>query len=283
MIEHTNIDIYLPPEMAEKAVAASIKKADAPASKLFLLAVLAGLFIGVGGMISTTATSGAKDFLPYGIIRLVTGLTFSFGLMMVIIAGSELFTGNLLFIMAYLGKKVSFLSMLRNWGIVYLGNFVGSMFLAVLVFLGRHQAMGNGLIGLNILNIAEVKTSLGFSQALVLGVLCNFLVCIAVWMSYSARSTTDKVLVVIPPITAFVAAGFEHSVANMYFISVAILVKYFGGSAFFNLIQKTPADFPHISISNFLIGNLLPVTLGNIIGGGLFVGAMYWFIYLRKQ
>lgn len=184
--------------------------------------------------------------------------------------------------MAFASKKVSLGGLLRNWGIVYLGNFVGSIVTAYIVFLGKQYSFGNGAIGLTALGIGEAKTSYTFIQAVALGIMCNALVCMAVWMCYSARSTTDKILAIIPPIATFVAAGFEHSVANMYFIPVALFVKYFGNPKFFEAIGKTAADFPHLTWGNFFIGNLLPVTIGNIIGGAFMVGLIYWFIYLRK-
>jgi formate/nitrite transporter len=283
MTVSVDTDFYPPHTMAGKAVLIGIKKANLSGGKMFSLAVLAGLFVATGAYFSTTVTSGWKDLLPFGIMRLVSGLTFATALIMVLVAGSELFTGNMLMVMAFLEKKISLWQMVRNWMIVYLGNLTGSVLMAALILLGKHYSLGKGVVGLNILTIAESKTSLGFVQALVLGILCNFLVCLAVWMTYSARTTTDKILAIIPPITAFVAAGFEHSVANMYFIPVGLLVKQFGGDTFFEAIGKTAADFPHLTLWNFLMANLLPVTLGNMIGGILLVGAIYWFIYLRRE
>jgi formate/nitrite transporter len=166
--------------------------------------------------------------------------------------------------------------------VVYLGNFVGAVLTAFLMFLTRQYTFGGGSVGLAALNIGEAKTSLVFTQALVLGIFCNALVCMAVWMCFSARSTIDKILAIVPPIAAFVAAGFEHSIANMYFIPVAMFIKQMGTPAFFEAINKTPADFPHLTWSNLLLVNLLPVTIGNIIGGVMMVGLMYWFIYLSK-
>jgi formate/nitrite transporter len=150
------------------------------------------------------------------------------------------------------------------------------------MFLTKQYTFGSGAIGLAALNIGEAKTSLDFVQAIALGMMCNALVCMAVWLCYSARSTTDKILAIIPPISAFVAAGFEHSVANMYFIPVALFIKDMGAPQFFETINKTAADFPHLTWNNFFIANLLPVTIGNIIGGAVMVGLVYWFIYLRK-
>jgi formate/nitrite transporter len=198
------------------------------------------------------------------------------------VGGAELFTGNMLIIMAFASRKVTLGALLRNWGIVYLGNFIGSLATAGMIFIGRQYEFGHGAIGLNMLSIGEAKTSLDFMQAVALGILCNAVVCLAVWMTYSARTTTDKIMAIIPPITAFVAAGFEHSVANMYFIPAALLVKYGGSQTFFDAIQKTPADFPHLTWGGFFLNNLLPVTIGNMIGGIVMVGLLYWFIYRRK-
>jgi formate/nitrite transporter len=220
--------------------------------------------------------------LPYGVTRLLTGLVFTVGLILVIVGGAELFTGNTLITMAFASKKVTVMQLLRNWVIVYLGNFAGSVLTAYIVFLGKQYSFGNGAIGLAALNIGESKTALGFVQAVALGIMCNALVCMAVWMCYSARTTTDKILAIIPPIATFVAAGFEHSVANMYFIPLALFVKGSGDGKFFEAIGKTAADFPHLTWGNFFVANLLPVTIGNIIGGALMVGLIYWFVYMRK-
>ena len=283
MDNQTSTDILSPAMIAEKTVSTGIQKANYSTFKTFLLAFMAGIFVAFGSLIATTATSGAKDILPYGLIRLITGLTFSFALMMVLIAGSELFTGNILLVMAILEKKLTWMKMIRNWGVVYLGNLVGSIFMAAMVFGGGQYLQGHGIVGLNVLNIAETKTSLGWMQALILGVLCNLLVCLGVWMASSGKTTTDKILAVIPPITVFAAAGFEHSVANMYFIPMGLLVKHFGTPAFFVSIGQVPSDFSHLTIFNFLFNNLLPVTIGNIIGGGVFIGVFYWWVYLRKE
>jgi len=219
---------------------------------------------------------------PYGVTRLLMGLVFTVGLILVVVGGSELFTGNNLIIMAFADKKVSLGALLRNWAIVYTGNFVGSVITAAIVFLGKQYTFGGGAIGLTVLNIGEAKTSFTFIQAIALGIMCNALVCMAVWMCYSARSTTDKILAIIPPIACFVAAGFEHSVANMYFIPVALFVKTWGDASFFEAIGKTIENFPHLTWGTFFLMNLLPVTIGNIIGGAGMVGLIYWFVYLRK-
>lgn len=280
--EVLSFDALLPPAMAERAEVLGIRKARADFWTLAVLGVLAGAFIALGAIFSTTATAGSQGMLSYGSIRLVSGLTFSLGLVLVIVGGAELFTGNMLVIMAFANHKIGFGAVLRNWLIVYVSNLFGSAATAVIIFLSGQYRFGNGAVGLNVLTIAESKTSLGFVEAIMLGVMCNTLVCLAVWLTYSARSTTDKILAIIPPITAFVAAGFEHSVANMYFIPMGLMVKAFGSEAFFTTVQHTPTDFPHLTITNFLVGNLLPVTVGNIIGGAVMVGLVYWFVYLRK-
>ncbi len=288
-----NFDALVPAEMAAKAEAIGIKKAKLPFSNTLLLAILAGAFIGVGAIFATTVSAGSiaiKDptgatsfatALPYGVISLLKGLTFSLGLILVVVGGAELFTGNNLIVMAFMDKKVNLKNLLRNWGIVYLGNFIGSILTALIMFLSKQYLFGNGSIGLNALNIGEAKSGLGFIQAIALGIMCNALVCMAVWMCYSARSVTDKILAIIPPISAFVAAGFEHSIANMYFIPLALLIKNWGSPTFFESIGKTAENFPNLTLGNFFIGNLLPVTIGNIIGGALMVGIVYWFGFLR--
>jgi formate transporter len=292
--EQISHDALLPPAMAARAEELGGKKANMNAVPLFTLAVLAGAFIGIGALFATTVSAGgiavqgpggAAAFsigLPYGVTRLLAGLVFSVGLILVVVGGAELFTGNALITMAFASRKITLLQLLRNWGIVYVGNFVGSILTALIVFLGRQYSFGGGTVGLTALNIGEAKTALAFFPAVALGIMCNALVCMAVWMCYSARSTTDKILAIIPPITCFVAAGFEHSVANMYFIPLALFVKNWGGPEFFTTIGRTAADFPHLTLENFLIANLLPVTIGNIIGGAIMVGLVYWFIYSRN-
>ena len=289
-----SFDDFLPPAMAAKGEDLGVKKAGLPVSKMFVLAVLAGAFIGMGAIFATTVGAGSiaiKDAagaaafatgLPFGVIRLLMGLTFTVGLILVVIGGSELFTGNNLISMAYASRKVSMGALLRNWVVVYFGNFIGSILTAYIVFLGKQYSFGSGAIGATALAIGEAKTSFTFVQAVALGIMCNALVCMAVWLCYSARTVTGKILAIIPPISCFVAAGFEHSVANMYFIPVSLFVKGGGDPKFFEAIGKTPASYPHLTWGNFFVGNLLPVTIGNIIGGAVMVGLVYWFIYLRK-
>jgi formate/nitrite transporter len=290
-----NIDPLLPADMATKAEAVGIKKASMPFWNSFALAVLAGAFIALGAIFATTVSAGSmsvKDAsgalafgtgLPYGVTRLLAGLVFTLGLILVIVGGAELFTGNNLITMAFMNKKVSLAHLLRNWVIVYAGNFVGSLITAVIMFYSKQYTFGAGSIGLTALNIGESKVSLEFVQAIALGIMCNAMVCMAVWLCFSARSTTDKILAIIPPIAGFVAAGFEHSVANMYFIPVALFIKAGGDPKFFEAIGKTAENFPNLTWGNFFVNNLIPVTIGNIIGGGIMVGLVYWFVFLRGK
>jgi formate transporter FocA len=268
--------------MAAKAEGIGVKKASMDATSTFVLSLLAGAFIALGAVFSTTVVAGAAGTIPFGVVRLLAGLVFSLGLILVVVGGAELFTGNNLVVMAWASGKVSTTLLLRNWAIVFLGNFVGAVATAGLVYLGGQYSFGNGAIGAAALTTANAKVGLGFGQAFVLGVLCNGLVCLAVWLTYSARSTTDKILAVIPPIAAFVTAGFEHSVANMYFIPIGLLVKTGAPESFWAGIGKTAGDYPDLTWLHFLADNLLPVTLGNIVGGAVLVGAVYWFVYLRN-
>ena len=276
-----SLDALPPAEMARKAEQVGVTKAGLDAATTFALAVLAGAFIAMGAVFATTATAGGSD-LPYGVARLIGGLTFSLGLILVVVAGAELFTGNNLIVMAWASRRVSTLRLLRNWGIVYAGNLVGALATAGLMYASKQYEFGNGAVGLQAVTIAASKTSLGWGQAVVLGALCNALVCLAVWLCYSARTTADKILAIIPPIAAFVAAGFEHSVANMYFIPYGLLVN--SNDAYWSQQQDvTLPTSPDLTWSGFVTANLIPVTIGNIVGGGLMVGAIYWFVYLRPR
>ncbi len=275
-----SFDAILPPNMAAKAENAGITKANLPAMPMFGLAALAGAFIGLGAIFATTITTGGSE-LPFGVTKLLGGLVFCLGLILVVVAGAELFTGNNLIVMAWASGKVTTAQLLRNWTIVYAGNFVGSIGTALLLFASGQYGFGGGAVGQNALNIAHAKTSLGFGQAIALGILCNGLVCLAVWLCMSARSVTDKILAIIFPITAFVAAGFEHSIANMYFIPLGLLIKSSAGDNFWAAIQSAPEMYPNLTWLNCFAGNILPVTIGNIIGGAGMVGLVYWLIYLR--
>jgi formate transporter len=284
-----NVDALLPPDMARRAEALGIRKAKQDFLMMFALAILAGAFIAAGAFFATTVWTGGAA-LPYGLNRLFGGLAFCLGLVLVIVAGAELFTGNNLIVMAWAARKVSTGKLLRNWGIVYTGNFIGALLTVVLMLLSKQYLASKGAVGLTAIQIATTKTSLDPIQAFFLGILCNALVCIAVWLTFSARTTTDKILAIIFPITAFVAVGFEHSVANMYFIPMGLAIKQFAPAAFWAsdaLAKATPAitiaAFTKLTWANFFLNNLIPVTLGNIVGGAGMVGLIYWFVYLRPK
>ena len=288
------IDALLPPEMAARAEFLGVRKAEMPFLKMFMLSVLAGAFISLGaifattagaGTMSLTASDGAVAFstgLPYGITRLLMGFAFSLGLILVVVGGAELFTGNNLIVMAWANGKVSGLALLRNWLIVYIGNFVGSIGTVIFMFLARQHTFGTSAMGITALRIGVAKVDLTFIQAIALGILCNALVCMAVWLTYSARSTADKIVAIIFPITAFVAAGFEHSIANMYFIPYALFIKNFD-PAFIAAVGDRVPNLDLLTWQAFLVNNLIPVTIGNIIGGAVLVAAAYWAIFLRPD
>lgn len=269
-----SVDALLPVEIAKKAEDTGVAKAGMPALRLFVLAVLAGAFIGLGAMAATTMWTGLSGVAPFGVARMAGGLVFALGLILVVLGGAELFTGNNLMVMAAASRRISLGALLRAWGIVFIGNLVGAVGTALLVFLADHHLLADGGVGRTALAIGAAKTELPFLRAFFMGILCNVLVCLAVWLCYGAHSTTDKLLAILFPIAAFVAAGFEHSVANMYFIPQAMLVDAFSDVA----LAPAPASLGF----GGLVANLIPVTLGNIVGGGVLVGLVYWFIYLRK-
>jgi formate transporter len=274
-----HLDALLPPEMAARAEEVGARKAAMDTASTFTLAVLAGAFIALGGVFATTALAGAGT-APWGAIRVLGGVAFSLGLVLVMVGGAELFTGNNLIVMAWASGLVATSALLRNWLIVFIGNFVGASGTAVLVYLGGIHRSGSGAFGVTALAIAHTKVELGFTQAIVLGVLCNTLVCLAVWLTLSARTTADRILAIVPPISAFVAAGFEHSVANMYFVPLGLLITRLDPD--FAAAGGAPDPLLRtLTWGAFLGRNLLPVTIGNVIGGALLVGLVYWFVYLR--
>ena len=286
------IDALLPPEMAARAEYLGVRKAEMPFIKMFMLSVLAGAFISLGAIFATTVSAGGMSVialdgtvvfntgLPYGVTRLLAGLVFSLGLILVVVGGAELFTGNNLIVMAWASGKVTGRALLRNWAIVYLGNFIGSIGTVILMFFTRQYTFGANSVGIAALKIGVTKIEFTFLQAIALGILCNVLVCLAVWLTYSARSTLDKILAIIFPITAFVAAGFEHSIANMYFIPYALFIKDFDPD-FVSAVRDNVANLDRLTWQAFLFNNLIPVTIGNIIGGTILVAAVYWVIFLR--
>ncbi len=288
------IDSLLPAEMATRAEYLGVRKAEMPLFTMLMLSILAGAFIALGAIFATTVAAGGMSVtaadgtvafstgLPYGVTRLLTGLVFCLGLILVVVGGAELFTGNNLIVMAWASGKVTGRALLRNWVIVYAGNFIGSVATAVMMFFTRQYTFGYDSVGITALKIAVGKCDLEFLQAVALGVLCNALVCLAVWLTYSARTTLDKILSIIFPITAFVAAGFEHSVANMYFIPYALLVKGFDPE-YISRVGEKVSNLEALTWQAFFINNLIPVTIGNIIGGAILVAAIYWVVFLRNK
>jgi formate transporter len=277
----TGLDALPPAQVARKAETVGLTKAGMPTFDVFVLSVLAGAFIALGAIFATTVAAGGAE-LPYGVVRLLAGLAFTLGLILVVVAGAELFTGNNLIVMAWASRRVATAALLGNWVVVWIGNFVGAFATALIVYVSEQYTFGGGAVGQTALGIAATKTSLGFVQAIALGILCNALVCLAVWLTFGAHTTTDKILAIIPPIAAFVAAGFEHSVANMYFISIGLLVKS-DDDFVAGLDPDTVPDLSDLTWASFFRDNLLPVTIGNVIGGGLMVGAVYWLVYLRPK
>ena len=235
--------------------------------RTFLLSLLAGFYIAFGAQLSTVVTQDLTAFAGFGITRLLGGIVFSFGLMLVVICGAELFTGNSLLVSSALDGEISWLKLLENWGLVLLGNLLGALFLAWLLY--ESQLWQNGTVATQALAVAAAKCELSFWVAFVRGILCNWLVCLAVFMATAARDVTGKLFSCLVPITAFVASGFEHSIANMYFIPAGLLLQ-----------QNLGIAEPGLTWGNFLLGNILPVTLGNCVGGVLFVACAYWYVHL---
>ncbi len=264
-----NLRAYSPAEIKEAVEKVGVKKATLPFLSSFMLAIVAGGGVGFGALYYTIVASDPT--FSFATVRVVGGLVFTLGLALVLVGGAELFTGNNLIVMAWASGKVSTRTMLRNWTIVWLGNLVGALGLVILVFFSHHLDMNDGRIGLSVLNTAAGKIRPDMVTLFFKGILCNVLVCAAVWLAYAGRSVTDKMVAVILPVSAFIAAGFEHCVANMYFLPLAWLLVQTG---------HAPANFDASLVTMAgIIHNLVPVTLGNIVGGAGFVGAAYWAIY----
>lgn len=275
--KNPGFDSYLPPEIASRIENAGVAKTKIDLPSTFMLAVLAGAFISLGGIFFTSTTAQPTLTAPF--TQLLGGVTFSLGLILVVVAGAELFTGNNLMITSLLNRKVTLAGLLRNWGIAYAGNLLGSVLTAAVLYQTNIWTANGYQYGLRALTIAGNKTSIGFGEAFFLGILCNSLVCLAIWLSSGGRRITEKVVAIVFPISAFVAIGFEHSVANMYFLSFALMIK--DNAGLLSAAGSGIAGFGHLDLAG-MFGNLVPVTLGNIVGGSVFVGLVYWFIYLRK-
>jgi formate/nitrite transporter len=280
-LDANRIDALLPPEMALACEAAGAAKARRDEITLMVLGLLAGAFISLGAVFMTVVLTGA-DELPWGLARLLAGLAFSLGLILVIVGGAELFTGDSLMVVACASQRITPGALLRAWSLVYVGNIGGAMGTAAMIFLAGQYGFGDGAVGRTALAIASAKAALPTIQLFFLAALCNVLVCLAVWMSFGARTAADKVMVIVPPIAAFVAAGFEHSIANLYFLPYGLAIKAWAGPDFWTAIGRSAADYPALTMGGAL-HNIIVSTIGNLVGGSLMVGAVYWFVYLRRR
>lgn len=278
LLKKTASDCLPPPEVARKAETIGVTKAKLDVTSTVLLGILAGAFIGLGAMLCTLVTTDAG--LGFGLTRLLGGVVFCLGLVLVVVAGAELFTGNCLLVMSWFSGKVSFGRLLRNWGLVYFANLIGSLALVGLMFYTLQWGFNSDAVGANAVLTANAKVNLSFTSALTRGILCNALVCLAIWLCFSARTVVGKIFAILFPITAFVAAGFEHSIANMYFIPMGMLLAK--QSAVVQAAGLTSVGVANLNVMGF-VANLIPVTIGNIIGGSLLVGAVYWTAYLRQE
>ncbi|AGH74191.1 formate transporter FocA [Edwardsiella piscicida] len=273
-------DLLLPAAMAKVAEDAGVYKATKHPLKTFYLAITAGVFISIAFTFYITVTTGTAT-VPFGLAKLVGGICFSLGLMLVVVCGADLFTSTVLIVVAKASGRVTWKQLGLNWLNVYVGNLIGALFFVALMWFAGEYMAANGGWGLNVLKTADHKMHHTFVEAVCLGILANLMVCLAVWMSYSGRSLMDKMFAMVLPVAMFVASGFEHSIANMFMIPFGIVIKNFATPEFWQAVGAAPEQFSNLTVSHFITANLIPVTLGNIIGGGLLVGLTYWVIYLR--
>lgn len=282
MRPENKIDELLPHQITEKADNIAYSKATKAFLSAFYLAITAGMFISLAFVFFITVTTGANE-LAWGIKNLLGGLAFSLGLLLVVVVGGELFTSSTLTLIAKASNRITSKQMLKNWITVYFGNFIGATFLVFLIFFAGLYNADNGQWGLTALKIAQHKLHHSFTEAVALGILCNIMVCLAIWMAFGARTITDKMFAVLLPVAMFVASGFEHSIANMFMVPTGIIIQNFATPEFWQAIGFQASDFADITIRNFIVNNLIPVTIGNILGGGVIVGLMHWMIYLRPS
>lgn len=280
MHAENKIDELLPHQITEKADNIAYSKATKAFLSAFYLAVTAGMFISLAFVFYITVTTGAGD-LAWGIKCLIGGLAFSLGLLLVVVVGGELFTSSTLTLIAKASNRISTSQMLKNWLVVYFGNFIGASFLVLLIFFSGLYNADHGQWGLTALQVAQHKLHHSFTEAVALGILCNIMVCLAIWMAFGAKTITDKMFAVLLPVAMFVSSGFEHCIANMFMVPTGILIQHFASPEFWIAIGQDPSTFADITTNNFILHNLIPVTIGNIIGGGVIVGLMHWMIYLR--
>ncbi|MEG9545107.1 formate transporter FocA [Mannheimia sp. HC-2023] len=274
--------MFSPAEMAKIAEDGAVYKATKNQFYSFLSAITAGGFIAIAFVFYTTTQVGASG-MPWGVAKLIGGLVFSLGVIMCVVFGAELFTSSTLTIVARASKRINWLQMFKNWVVVYFGNFVGAISIVLLVWFSGQIMAAKGQWGLVILNTAQHKIHHAWFEVFCLGIFCNIMVCIAVWMSYAGKSLTDKAFIMMLPIAMFVASGFEHCVANMFMIPMGIAISHFVAPEFWTAINVDPAQFADLDLSHFVFKNLIPATLGNIVGGVFFIGLMQWFLYIRKH
>ena len=277
-VEVAQSSVKLPTQTVHALCEAGCRKTLLSSGMTFILAILAGVYIGFGAQLSTTVTMDLAPKLGVGLSKLIGGAVFSVGLMLVVLCGAELFTGNNLMLLAYYRGDITLRDLLKSWITVYMGNFVGSILLVSIIFGGALYTLGGGALGLRALTIANSKVTPTFIQLLCRGIACNWLVCLAVWLALSSDDSVFKVLACLFPIMSFVASGFEHSVANMYFIPMGLLMKQIP-----SLAARSGLDLTNLTWSGLVLRNLLPVTIGNIIGGAFFVATTQWFTYIRSH
>lgn len=267
-----------PLEVARNYVTIGKNKVNTPVSKMIVLAILAGMYIAFAGVAASTASSTIENA---SLAKLISGVVFPGGLVMVLLAGSELFTGNCLLTIPLLQKEVTFAGMMKNWVVVWIGNFIGAIVVSGICVYGHQLGLFQNKLAVSCMSTAIAKCSLSFSDAFIKGIACNFLVCIAVWIAFAAKDVAGKVIGLFFPIMLFVVSGFEHSVANMYYIGVGLLAK--GNDTYVAAANEAGLDLTKLTWGKFFTNNLIPVTLGNIVGGAILVGALYWFCYLRED
>ena len=278
MAEVINIGCKTPANVANTlSKTTCVAKTNASVSKLMILGILAGVYIAFGAAIATLVASDVVQFVGVGLGKFFIGGVFSVGLMLVVIAGAELFTGNNLMFMSALDGRVPFTRVLYKWLVVYIANFIGSVLMAYLILNSGLWKGGNFATGITALKIANAKVNLIWSEAFVRAILCNILVCLAVWMALAAQNIVGRIWAIFFPIMTFVALGFEHCIANMYFVPLGIFLKGTGAAAASGL------TLTNLTWGGFIFNNLIPVTLGNMIGGALFVGGLYWFVYVKGE
>lgn len=266
-------DQLAPADIEAKAEALGVSKTKMSFKQSFMLSIMAGAFISMGAMFFLLIVSDSA--LPFAVQRLIGGCLFSLGLLLVVVCGAELFTGNTMIVMSAASKKISWSAVLKNWVVVFLGNLVGSLIMVGLVFLSNYQGMNGGAVGTTIVSVAAGKMSPDWLTLFAKGIMCNFLVCLAVWIAYGSKTVADKMLGILLPIAAFVACGFEHCVANMFFLPFGILLASAG---------IAPAGIDPFTVSwAGALWNWSASVPGNIIGGALFVGMAYWIAYHKKE